>query len=200
MIQDAGQPLNRKDVTAEILGIEEPEDEETFDLNKLSAQNPGPASAPPQAQPAPESDNPLIDFIDIGLGIADEVLKENGYPELKRKYWEEHGKRAMNKALNAYLPADSGAGAALDSPMVALFIGLGCLGLCLTPAVAHYMKQRKAEEEKHRAETEPQPEPERIPEPEAEILETDGDRDRQPEAADIAAIIARNHPQYQRSA
>ena len=198
MIQDAGQPLNRKDVTAEILGIEEPEDEETFDLNKLSAQNPGPASAPPQAQPAPESDNPLIDFIDIG--IADEVLKENGYPELKRKYWEEHGKRAMNKALNAYLPADSGAGAALDSPMVALFIGLGCLGLCLTPAVAHYMKQRKAEEEKHRAETEPQPEPERIPEPEAEILETDGDRDRQPEAADIAAIIARNHPQYQRSA
>lgn len=147
------EPLNRKNITAELIGGD------FIDLDGIEPpdglQQPAADGNPPE--PEPEEFNALIDVIDVGLDFADDFLKDAGYPSTKRKIWEERGKKAMNKALNAYCPAGSAVGGVMDSNITALLIGVGSLLICLYPVIAHFMKQRNAAKQ---AEQTPEPEAE----------------------------------------
>lgn len=152
----------------------------------------------PQAVPEEEPDNALIDVIDIGLDFAEDLLRDMGYPAMKRNIWEQRGKKCMNKALNAYLPAGSGVGGALDTPLVALVIGVGALGLCLSPVIIHIIKTKRQEaEEEHAAELAAIPPPERMaPDAEPYPMETDGDGSQELDPSVIAAIMRANHQEF----
>ena len=132
-----GEDLNRKNITGEIIG---------FDLDAMIDDEPGTSPGNVPDEPEEETENALISLIDIGLDMADGVCKDMGYPaesRPNRDIWERHGKTALNRALNVYFPPGSAAGGALDSPAVSLIIGLGALGICLYPAIAYTIKQRK---------------------------------------------------------
>lgn len=149
--------LNRKNITGEIIG---------YDLDAM-LDEPGIPSrdAEQDAEPDEDAENAIIDLIEIGLDMADGICKDMGYPEgsrPNRAIWENHGKHALNRALNVYFPPGSGAGGAINSPAVSLVIGLGALGICLYPAIAYTVKQRREaaedvpEEEHDRASAPPE--------------------------------------------
>jgi hypothetical protein len=149
-------PLNKKDITAEIIGAP------FFDLNV--DDNEIVTDPQVQVQPQPEDvENPLVDIIDVGLDFAEDFLKDAGYPEPKRKIWEEHGRKAMSKALNAYCPPGSALGGVIDTPLVALLIGFGALLLCFYPVIAYYLKSKNEKED-----TAGSGEPEKIEQPKYE--------------------------------
>lgn len=130
-----GAPLNKKDITAEIIGAP------YFDLDGDDDHLIGPSAQEPKPE---DVDNPLVDIIDVGLDFAEDFLKDAGYPAPKRKIWEDHGKKAMSKALNAYCPPGSAMGGIIDTPLVALLIGIGALLLCFYPVIAQIMKTKNA--------------------------------------------------------
>ena len=129
--------LNKKDITSEIMG------DPFFDLNVDCAA----PDLEAQRQPLEEEENPIVDVIDVGLDFAEDFLKEAGYPGPKRKIWEDHGKKAMSKALNAYCPPGSAVGGVIDTPLVALLIGVGALILCFYPVISHFLKMKDEQKE-----------------------------------------------------
>lgn len=153
-------PLNKKDITAEITGI----DSEIIDLDaSLGVMGERPDSEP---QDLPD-ENPIVDLVDAGLDIADDVLRDVGMPPTKRDAWNRSGRRALAKALNYYAPPTSAVGGAVNTPAVALVIGLGCLVLCFSPHIIGLIKARRepAPEAVH-------PQPDTMPEPEYETPQT----------------------------
>lgn len=158
-------PLNKKNITGEIIG---------YDLDEMLDDAP-PELAFENIGNVPEADgetapedygiNALIDIIEIGLDMSEDIFREMGYPAdgmPNRKIWERHGKNALNRALNVYFPPGSTAGGMIDSPMVSLVIGLGALALCMYPVVSHTLKQKeiaKAKEEPQLPPKEERPEP-----------------------------------------
>ena len=157
-------PLNKKNITGEIIG---------YDLDEMLDDELPPelaADAAPDAAgtPAPEDNgtNAIIDLVEIGLDMSEDILREMGYPAdgmPNRKIWERHGKNALNRALNVYFPPGSTAGGMIDSPLVSLVIGLGALALCMYPVVSHTLKQKEIE--KAKAEEPKLPPQEETPEP-----------------------------------
>lgn len=140
--------LNRKDITAEICGI----DLELGEEPELPDEEP---------QQEPDELNPLVDVVDCGLDFAEDLLTDAGYPPLKRKVWEEHGKKALSRAINAYCPPGSPLGGTMDTPLVALLIGAGAILICFWPVIQKVIKDRES------------PKPEQIPEPEPEEEKTE---------------------------
>ena len=137
--------LNRKDITEEITGID-------LELREEDTQKPG------EEQQEPDELNPLVDVVDCGLDFAEEFLQDAGYPPLKRKVWEDHGKKALSKAINAYCPPGSPLGGTMDTPLVALLIGIGALLLCFWPVIQRVLQDREKPATTPAAE-EQQPEP-----------------------------------------
>lgn len=109
----------------------------------------------PEAQPSQElipteektedGINPIVDLLDCGLDYSEEILIEMGYPKLMRKTWDERGKAALSKAINAYCPPGSALGGTLDTPLMALLLGVATLFLCFLPVVQKVMKDRANE-------------------------------------------------------
>lgn len=158
------EPLNKKNITGEIIG---------YDLDAMLDED-----APPElaadglpdspGTPAPEDNgiNAIIDLIEIGLDMSEDIFREMGYPAdslPNRGVWERHGKNALNRALNVYFPPGSAAGGMIDSPAVSLVIGLGALALCMYPVISHTLKKRELDkaktEEPQTTPTEEKPEP-----------------------------------------
>ncbi|WP_319377773.1 hypothetical protein [uncultured Methanocorpusculum sp.] len=130
--------LNKKDITSEIVGF-------CFDDETPAAivdQDPAWISGgDPQIS---EEENPLIPLIDVGLDFAEDILKEQHLPELKREIWESHGKKAMSKALNAYCPPGSALGGAMNAPLTALMIGIVALLMCFYPRILKLISDKRA--------------------------------------------------------
>ncbi len=130
--------LNKKDITSEIVGF-------CFDDETPAAivdQDPaGISGGDPQIS---EEENPLIPLIDVGLDFAEDILKEQHLPELKREIWESHGKKAMSKALNAYCPPGSALGGAMNAPLTALMIGIVALLMCFYPLFLKLISDKRA--------------------------------------------------------
>lgn len=97
---------------------------------------------PDQPVEATDEDNALTAVIDIGLDMVENISKDMGYPQPNRSIWENHGKSAMNKAVNTLCPAGTGGGTVINSPWVGLIIGLGCLFMCLYPLISYKLKQK----------------------------------------------------------
>lgn len=125
------EPLNKKDITEEIMGV-------SFEFKDDGE------SEEQQEQQKPDELNPLVDVVDCGgLDFAEEFLQDAGYPPLKRKIWEDHGKKALSKAINAYCLSGSPLGGTMDTPLVALLIGIGSLLLCFWPVLQKVMQDRE---------------------------------------------------------
>lgn len=159
---DDFEPLNKKNITGEIIG---------YDLDAMLDDIPPEMDgsfpeADGEAARDDDSINAIIDLVEIGLDMSEDILREMGYPAdglPNRKIWERHGKHALNRALNVYFPPGSTAGGMIDSPAVSLVIGLGALALCMYPVIAHTLKQKELDKAK-KEEQKAQP-PEEIPEP-----------------------------------
>lgn len=131
---DDDLPLNKKNITAEITGV--------IDLDEqlgMMEDDYGESPAPDDDLP---DENPLVDLVDAGLDIADDLLREAGMPVTKRDAWNRSGRRALAKALNYYAPPTSAVGGAVNTPAIALVIGLGCLALCFSPHIIALIKSR----------------------------------------------------------
>ena len=121
---------NKKDGTSALYGIEPDQTE----------------AEPIQQQPFVEvsdEDNALTAVIDIGLDMVTDICADLGYPKPNRSVWENHGKSAMNRAVNTLCPAGTGGGNVINSPWIGLVIGIGCLFLCLYPIVSYKLKQQE---------------------------------------------------------
>lgn len=141
MIED-DLPLNKKNITAEITGV--------IDLDEQLGM-----MDDYEEEPAPEEElpdeNPLVDLVDAGLDIADDLLRDAGLPTTKRDAWNRSGRRALAKALNYYAPPTSAVGGAINTPAIALVIGLGCLALCFSPHIMAFIKSRSEDKISERA-------------------------------------------------
>lgn len=118
---------NKKDGTSALYGVEP--DQTDSD----------PEPQQPQVE-ATDEDNALTAVIDIGLDMVTDICGDLGYPSPNRSVWENHGKSAMNKAVNTLCPAGSGGGNMINSPWIGLIIGIGCLFLCLYPIISYKLK------------------------------------------------------------
>ena len=133
MIED-NLPLNKKNITAEITGI--------IDLDeKLDSMSEEPTENLDPVDELPE-ENPIVDLVDAGLDIADDLLREAGMPTTKWDAWNRSGRRALAKALNYYTPPTSAIGGAVNTPLIALVIGLSCLAMCFSPHIISIIKSR----------------------------------------------------------
>lgn len=149
MITDEdGQPIiiNRKNITGEVTGNAD----FNFD-DVIPEKSPLAPGSLINAEPQEEELNPLVDLVDVGLDFAEETLQDMGYPALKRKAWDEHGKKALSKAINTYAPPGSSLGGTIDTPIFALLVGLGALMFCFLPVFQKFMKDRAVIEEKRQA-------------------------------------------------
>jgi len=132
-----GAPLNKKDITSEVI-VGYNFDDETPD------GEPAPEPIAGDQPQISEEENSLIPLIDVGLDFAEDILKEQKLPELKREIWESHGKRAMSKALNAYCPPGSALGGAMNAPLTALMIGIVALLMCFYPLILKVISDKRA--------------------------------------------------------
>lgn len=122
----------KKDATAELYGE---------DIGSESAED---FTEPQQPFEATDEDNALTAVIDIGLDMVEGISADIGYPKPNRTIWENHGKKAMNKAVNTLCPAGTGGGNVINSPWIGLIIGIGCLFMCLYPLISYKLKQKEA--------------------------------------------------------
>jgi len=129
--------LNKKDITSEVI-VGYNFDDETPD------GEPAPELIAGEQPQISEEENSLIPLIDVGLDFAEDILKEQHLPELKREIWESHGKKAMSKALNAYCPPGSALGGAMNAPLTALMIGIVALLMCFYPVLLKVISDKRA--------------------------------------------------------
>ena len=136
--------LNRKDITAEITGI----DFEFKDDGEPEEQQ----------QEQPEELNAVVGIIDMLIGSSGDLLKEYDLPAPNLTIWEKWGKENLSKALNHYMPA--GIGENMSSPAMAGLIGIGAILICFLPVIMTFVKRMQ------------EPQPEQIPQqPEEEPKE-----------------------------
>lgn len=132
-------PLNRKDITAEITGTlhnfdEEEEPEELPQGEQTQAVT-------------PSEPHPFIGIMDMLISTSQEPLRKRGYPAPNLEIWEEWGKPNLSKAFYQYMPIESGAGAAMNSPAFAGLLGFGALVLAFMPVILCYIDKKKKEKE-----------------------------------------------------
>ena len=78
---DLQQPLNRKDITAEIAG-------RTFDLDDDGEINP----QQQLTQSIPQETHPLVSVMDMLICTSPKILQKYGYPSPEIAIWQEWGK------------------------------------------------------------------------------------------------------------
>lgn len=129
--------LNRKNITSEVI--------KPKNYDEIVPENQPEEPATQDEIPKDDGINPIVELLDCGLDYSEEILVEMGYPKLMRKTWNDRGKDAMSKAINAYCPPGSVLGGSLDTPLMALLLGVATLFLCFLPVVQKVMKDRAAE-------------------------------------------------------
>ncbi|MDU9376304.1 hypothetical protein McpSp1_09070 [Methanocorpusculaceae archaeon Sp1] len=132
------QKLNRKDITAEITGI----DLEFSDDPELRKPD-------NEQEQEPEELNAVVGVLDMLIGSSGDLLKEYDLPAPNLSVWEKWGKVNLSKALNHYMPAGMGEG--ISSPAMAGLIGVGAILICFLPVIMVFVKRMQ------------EPEPQQIP-------------------------------------
>ncbi|MDD4126884.1 MAG: hypothetical protein PHV39_04265 [Methanomicrobium sp.] len=144
------EKLNRKDITAEVTGLD-------FDFDSIDAEEV--TAEQKDGQPIEDQDNAIVDILDMLIGSSGDMLKEYGYPEPKLEIWVKWGKPNLTKALNEYMPA-AATNETISSPAVCGLIGIGALALCFMPVIMQFVSNQKqqqiAEPEQERQEPEEQ--------------------------------------------
>lgn len=132
MTDDIDAPLNRKDITDEITGIINFDDDDDADQAAGLDQE--------------EELNQIVGIIDMLITSTPPMLEKHGYPAPNIDIWDSWGKPNLSKAFNAYLPA--GAGNAISSPAFCGILGLGALVFTFLPVILHYLDKKDAEKVK----------------------------------------------------
>lgn len=139
---DDDEPLNQKDITKLVSGDCFDFDAETGDVVPDT-----PADAPEPDAGLPQETHPVVGIIDMLISSTSEPLRRHGYPQPNLTIWNEWGKDNLSKALHQYMPTNSGAGAAVNSPLFAGVLGVGALVLAFLPVIMHYVEQKRSQEE-----------------------------------------------------
>lgn len=155
MIDFDEEPLNKKNITEEIAG-------HSFDFDEEQQQ---PIEEAPQAELPPGELHPFIGIIDMMIFTSKEPLTKAGYPSPNLEIWETWGKPNLSKAFIQYLPLDSGAGAAVNSPLFAGALGFGALVIAFLPVILHHIAKKKEEARALEEGAQQTPEPQHNPEP-----------------------------------
>ena len=137
---DEEEPLNRKDITAEITGKGWDFDEEET----------APEIAPEETPTTPSEPHPFVGIMDMLISTSQEPLAKAGYPAPNLSVWETWGKPNLSKAFYQYLPMESAAGAAINSPAFAGVIGLGALVIAFLPVIMYHVKKKDEEKKAKR--------------------------------------------------
>lgn len=154
---DDEEPLNRKDITAEITGR----------LYDLDDEEEGAEQFAPPQETAPTEPHPFIGIMDMLISTSKEPLAKAGYPAPNTAIWDEWGKPNLSKAFYQYLPIESGAGAAMNSPAFAGVIGFGALVIAFLPVIIHHISKSKEKREKKEEKKSEQSQPPMPKEPDA---------------------------------
>ncbi len=125
--------INRKDITADIAGLD-------IDFDKIAEEEP----QTEKQQEQPEELNAFVGVLDMLIDSSGDLLKEYGYPEPNLTVWEKWGKENLSKALNAYMPET--AGYEMSSPAMAGMIGFGALVLAFLPVIMKVISDQKADD------------------------------------------------------
>jgi len=135
-MEEETEQLNKKHITDEITG--KPFDFDSFDDEEEQTQPQEPAELPP---------HPLIGVMDMMISSSVVPLQKHGYPAPNVSIWDEWGKPNLSKAFYAYLPMDSAAGSAVNSPAFAGVLGIGALCIAFLPCIMHFVEVKKKERE-----------------------------------------------------
>jgi len=140
------EPLNRKDITAEVTGLD-------IDFDQIVDE---PHRPDESTEPEPEELNAFVGVLDMLIASSGDLLTEYDLPPPNLTVWEKWGKENLSRALNAYMPET--AGYEVSSPAMAGMIGVGALVLTFLPAILKVIADQKAA-----AEVLPEPAPEHEP-------------------------------------
>lgn len=126
------EPLNRKDITGEITGVD-------FDFSDGE-------DIPPKAEE--QSDEPgelnaIVGMLDMLICSSGDLLKEYDLPPPNLTVWETWGKNNLSKAMNAYMPVSM---EEASSPAMAGLIGVGALLIAFSPALLQTYKRMQEPE------------------------------------------------------
>lgn len=166
MTDEIEAPLNRKDITEEITGrVNFDEEEEVCEDLKEEGKE----------ESKEETLNPLVGIMDQMIITSPKMLEKRGYPSPNLEIWDDWAKPNLSKAFNAYVP--EGITEKLESPLACLFIGLGALVVVFLPVILHFMEKKQEKEKEKLTEPEPEhketePEQERYEKPQTRISET----------------------------
>jgi len=129
-------PLNKKDITEEITGrVNFDDEEEAFG---------DPETGEPEHKE--ETLNPLVGIMDQMIVTSPKMLEKRGYPSPNLEIWDDWAKPNLSKAFNAYMP--EGVGETLDKPVVCLVLGFGALVFAFLPVILHFLDKRREKQEK----------------------------------------------------
>lgn len=150
MISD-DEPLDKKDITAEITG-------QVFNLDEMEEE---PEEAPTE-EVEEEGLNPIVGIMDMLICSSPKILQKYGYPSPDLDIWEDWGKENLSKAFNEYMPDT--ASETVSSPLFCGIMGTGALVFAFLPVILHFIdkqgeEKKKALEEVKRAEMKPAEEP-----------------------------------------
>ena len=143
METETDTPLNKKDITDEVTGVIDFDDD-----------NDESAAEQPERVEEPEGLNQVVGIIDMLITSTPPMLEKRGYPAPNLDIWDSWGKENLSKAFNAYMPA--GAGNAISSPAFCGLLGLGALLFAFLPVILHFIDKKEAAS-KDAAETRPEP-------------------------------------------
>lgn len=138
------EQLNKKHITDEITG-------KPFDFDNFDEEDGDDESLNQQEQTEQEP-HPLIGIMDMMIASSVVPLQKHGYPAPNISIWDEWGKPNLSKAFYAYVPMDSAAGSAVNSPAFAGLLGTVALGIAFLPCLLHLVetKRKKREEEEQK--------------------------------------------------
>jgi len=169
-ITAAAEPLNRKNITGEILGFS---DDVDFNLDDFPDDNGFEAVNKQSIDPT--ADNAIVNVLDLFITSSPAIFARYGYPSPDLTVWKEWAKPNLNVAFNHYVPVGAMVGGAVTMPIIAAFIGVAAIGVAFLPVILHHIDVKKREQEVVTSLPEPEevvePEPEPEKEPEAESTE-----------------------------
>lgn len=138
-VEEDSPPLDRKDITYDILI------DDVLDDERPAAG--GPASAGPAAAGEDLGDHPVLVILDMAVRQSGTYLDKQGLPAPNNAVYESFSKPFLNEAAWHYLPD----GSLPDDPRFALVLGVAGLGLAFAPTlIALYERKEREEEEKRR--------------------------------------------------
>ena len=130
------EQLNKKNITSEILGLD---NEVDFDLDTCTEEE------HTEAVPVdPTADNAIVNIIDLFITTSPAILAKYGYPSPDMTIWEEWAKPNLNVAFNHYVPAGTMAGGAVTMPVIAGVIGVAAIGVAFLPVILAHLDKKKA--------------------------------------------------------